>query len=276
MSIKKLMVVAAMVALGSGVLLADEEKEGWSNTAELGAVITGGNSDTSTISFKDTAKRSYARGELTITAAAIKAEQTTSTARNVDGSLVVDKVTETNAESYELKGKYRGQVTERFFWYGAGGWERNQPAGIDDRYLLGAGAGYLILKDAVQEFSAELGLDYVDETYVSGSVPSDANYASARGFLGYDRKLSETATLNAQMELLQNLDTSDDLRINAEASVTASLSSKLALKVGYAIKYDKSPAVALLNDPNNPAADPVLYEFDDTDTIFSASLVINY
>ena len=56
-------------------------------------------------------------------------------------------------------------------------------------------------------------------------------------------------------------------------SVTAALTSKLALKTSYTVRYDNEPVVEVLEAPG---FDPVLFEFDETDTILSASLVIDF
>ncbi|MDQ7006707.1 MAG: DUF481 domain-containing protein [Acidobacteriota bacterium] len=270
------MIVSFVLAMGSGPACAEDAEKDWTNTAEFAAVITGGNSQTTTLSIKDTFKKTYAGGELTLDMVLLKAKQTDRTPRNEGGTLFVDEISKTNAEYYALQGKYRGQIRDGLFWYAGGGWERNQPAGLDNRVSAGGGLGYLIFRDATMELSGELGANYVDESYVSGTLPDGADYINVRGFIGYTRKLSPTAHLDARLEMLQNMDDSDDLRVNAEASVTASLTSQLALKVGYSIKYDKSPVMILLSDPADPTAPAVFYEFDDTDTIFAASLVINY
>ncbi|HHN75188.1 MAG TPA: DUF481 domain-containing protein [Acidobacteria bacterium] len=272
----KVLLLGLVLVLAVASAPAEEAEKDWSNTAEFAAVITGGNSQTTTLSIKDTFKKTYANGELTVGMVALKAKQTDSNPRNSGGNLIVDEITKTNAEYYSLEGKYRGQIREGFFWYAGGGWERNKPAGLDNRLNAGGGLGYSILKNATSELSGELGVSYVDESYLAGTLPDGADYLNTRAFIGYTRKLSSTATFDTSAEFLQNMEDSDDLRVNAEASVTASLTSKLALKVGYSIKYDKSPVTTLLTDPADPLAPPVLFEFDDTDTIFAASLVINY
>ena len=43
--------------------------------------------------------------------------------------------------------KYRRGVTERFYWYAGAAWFQNFFAGIDDRYIVGAGVGYTFVKN---------------------------------------------------------------------------------------------------------------------------------
>ena len=66
--------------------------------------------------------------------------------------------------------------------------------------------------------------------------------------------------------------------MNWTTALTASLTSKLALRVSYALKYDRQPALLLV--PPSAGAPPgtpdALFEFDTIDTILSASLVVKF
>ena len=152
-------------------------------------------------------------------------------------------------------------------------WGRNKPSGIKDRASVGAGVGYQFVKDDKDNLAGELGLDYTDETQVGVPEVSDS-FAGARGFLGYERKLSATSKFNAELELLENLDETSDWRGNAVASVTASLTQKLALKASYRLAYDNEPVQQVIPGPI-PAQDAI-FTVDKTDTILSIALVINF
>ena len=72
--------------------------------------------------------------------------------------------------------------------------------------------------------------------------------------------LKEGAWITLGGQVLPNLDDSDDLRADAEAAVVAPLSTHLAIKVGYLIRYDGQP------EPG----------FEETDTVFTTGLQVNY
>jgi putative salt-induced outer membrane protein len=261
-----LLLILAQPALGQ-----EESGRPWENTAELGFVTTTGNTQTENLTLKNTFKYSWEKTSLKLEASMLNAQQTTRDARNEGGSLVVDETTEKTAESYRLSGKVRRDLRERLFTYGAASWERDVFAGIDSRYVIGAGLGYKALTLPKHELSLEAGADYTDEQAV-GDADSET-YAGARAAGDYLWKFSDTAKLSQELELLYNLEESDDYRINSVTSVTAALTSKLALKTSYTLKYDNQPIVEVLTADG---FDPVVFEFDKTDTILSASLVINF
>ena len=102
---------------------------------------------------------------------------------------------------------------------------------------------------------------------------SDTDFSELRGYLDYDRKLSPTSKFFSELEVLENLDESSDIRANALVGMSASLSERIALAVSYGLKYDAEPVTVILTDPG---FDDVTYEFEDLDTTFKASLVINF
>ena len=61
-------------------------------------------------------------------------------------------------------------------------------------------------------------------------------------------------------------------------SLTASLSSRLALKLTYTVVYDNLPAdIAVGPGPGTlPGAGPIPFPAEKTDTFLTASLVLNF
>ncbi len=268
-------VLCALITATPGLVQAEDEANDrpWTNKAEFSFVTTGGNSQTTTVSFANEFIYNWAASNLTVTASALKSDTTTRSVANLNGSLDINEITEATAEMYTLGGKFIRNIREGFYWYVAGGWERNRFAGIENRYNPGAGVGYRIFKTDKHELTSEFGANYTSESFVAGTIPTSASYAGARGFLGYKRALSETAEFSSTLELLQNLDVTQDLRGIWISSVTASLNARLALKVSYSVFYDKQPVEQVLEAVG---FDPVIYRFDTTDTILSASLVANF
>lgn len=264
------LVLLALVPMGPALAEDDAEARAWENKTELGFVTTTGNSETENFSVKNTFTYSWDATSLRFRASMLRASQTTRTAENVGGELQVSEMTETTAEAYALSGKVRRDLSERTFLYGAAGWERNRFSGIESRYVYGAGAGYQAAETETQKLALEIGLEYTDEESTSGL---NDTFAGARAAVEYEWKFSETAQFNQDLELLWNLEESDDYRINSISSVTAALTSKLALKTSYTIQFDNEPVVQILEAPG---FDPVVFEFEKTDTILSASLVINF
>ncbi len=274
--IRRLLVASIVVAAACGTFALAQDAapaRPWTNTAEFGFVMTTGNSETQNFKFSNKFVYKFPRLDLEIDALALRAEQTTRTVTNDEGVLVVSEVDETNAEAYGLGGRIRVPVNERFFWYTGLSWARNRFAGIDSRYVLGAGVGYVFFQNDRNKLRGEAGGEYVDETYIDGTIPPDANFAAARGFLGYELTLSETAKFTQELEVNQNLDESDDLRARSETAIVATLTRTLALKASYTVLFDNEPVVETISAPG---FDDVFFEFDDVDTILAMSLVINF
>lgn len=267
----------AMALLAAPVARAADEAEGagrpWTNSAEVGFVQTSGNSETTNIKLSDKFVYGWDKWQLEINALALRAEQTTRTAANVAGALVVTEESKTTAETYQLGGILRRDIRDGFYWLTGLEWTRNRPAGLDDRYQAQVGLGYRFFKTDVHELQTELGVTYTDETFVPGTEPPDQNYAGARAFAGYTRKLSPTSTFTQTLELLENLDDTADWRGKSETAVTASITSSVALKASFTLLYDNRPVVQVLSAPG---FNDVLFEFDSTDTILAASLVVNF
>ena len=73
----------------------------------------------------------------------IKVKTTTTTVYAVGTADAVfeDKVTDTTAENYFLTGRYDRNISPKFFWFAGAGWDRNIPAGIQNRYVGFGGVG---------------------------------------------------------------------------------------------------------------------------------------
>lgn len=272
---KHLLIAAGILLLiGAAPAVAEEEDERpWKDVAEFSFVDTGGNAESSSLSFSNKFEYNWAKSAFTFDLGALRAE-TTSFSRTTSDDVTVDdtSLTEVSAEAYYANLKYSRDITDRFYWYGGLGWDRNTFSGINSRYVYSAGVGYLFFDDEGHSLKGEFGADYTDEEQTTGL---NDTFAGARGFLGYARPLSETANFTSDLELLQNLDESDDLRIRWINALTAAISSKLALKVSHSTFYDKEPAFVLAT-PIPPATTGVLFQLDETDTILSASLVVNF
>lgn len=245
----------------------------WTDTAELGVIVTGGNSQSTNFAASNKFGYTWEKAELVSNAAALRAESAPKPV-NVDG-VVFEPPKETTAESYLLDGKYRRTVRDGFFWYALAGWSRNRFQGIDSRLSGGGGAGYRFFERERGKLAGELGFDYTKEDPVDGD---SRNFAGARAFVGYERKIGESSKFTQDVEVLENLKDTQDLRAKSVSALTASLTSKLALKVSATVFYDKQPTVEVLSDSNLGNGDDgaVVRTYDKVDTILTASLVINF
>jgi putative salt-induced outer membrane protein len=163
----------------------------------------------------------------------------------------------TTANAIRLGGRVDRFITSRLSGFGGVGWERNRFAGISRRLEEIVGLAYLLIARPSDELRLEGGASFNQQRSVAG--PSD-EFVAARAAAAYKHTFFEKAYFQQLAEVLPNLETSDDVRVNAESALVAPLSDLLSLKLGYSIRYDRLP------EPG----------FAKTDRVFSSGLQINF
>lgn len=260
---------------------AAEEPAGWTGSGELGVVATSGNTETSSFSGRLEADREWASGTLRLTAAALRAEETESERRAVgatpdDVRIVETSESELTAESYSAAAQYDRELTERLFAFGSAGWERDELAGIADRFTVGTGLGHVWADREELSSRTSYGVTY---TYEEGTSGLEQDFAGLRVSWDYRRMLTETTTYTHAFVVNENLDDTDDLRADLLASIAVAMTERLALKVSGQVKLDNQPAFEAVPrelPDGTPAGDTVLVELEEVDTVLSAALVVNF
>lgn len=138
-----------------------------------------------------------------------------------------------------------------------GAYERNTFAGIERRFEEAAGLAATLLAGDGNTLETELGASLNQQTPVTGTTET---FAAGRVAAAYRRDLTATAFLTVDGEFLPNFKTSDDWRVNGEATLVAPISSRIATKLSYVVRYDNLPETG----------------FDTTDRIFTAGLQLTF
>ncbi len=214
----------------------------WHDEAELSYVDTGGNTQVTTLSWKNSL-------------IAPLGDNTTGTWR-VEG-LYGRADGQRNAEHYatELRGDHSYNTVLYSFAYG--GWTRDQFSGIDGRYYGGAGGGYRLLAGPTQYLTAEAGLSFTHENRTDGT---NKRYPGGRFFGKYEYRFTKKTKFTQSVEWLADLHQFSGWRLNTETAITAALNSWMSLKTSYVVKYDHQPV-----DDLKP-----------TDTVLGAALVVDF
>jgi putative salt-induced outer membrane protein YdiY len=274
--------LCGIVACG-GALAADEPELGWSDKAELSYVMTAGNSEGSTLGLKNELKRTWADALFTLRASAVRAESTTffRTAVGTPDSFVLIEDEESNltAENYLLAGRYDQEITERFFWYGGAGWDRNRFAGIQNRYVAEGGVGNVWVDTDTVKFKTSYALTYTDQEDVVEVPDSDGGFLGLRLGWDYLHQFGANTTYTNVLVVDDNLDETSDWRADMTNSVAVAMNKRLALKATLQWLYDNQPsftAVPLVDGLGVPTGASALVELDELDTVFTTSLVVNF
>src|SRR5262245_25961047 len=117
MKARSVVLTASLFALTLPSAAQEEPQKPWTSVTELGLVMTTGNSEAQSLNFGEKFNYKWPKAELAVEASAIRAESTTRTVTNTGGVLTETETTDTTAELYALGGKFRRDVTPRFFWY---------------------------------------------------------------------------------------------------------------------------------------------------------------
>lgn len=208
-------------------------------TGDVGFVNAAGNSEVTTLNVGE---------KLVFTRARLKLTQQFSTVYGRTGDS-----TTTSQWRASARGDYNfaGPVAA----FGRVGFERNALAGITRRFEEAVGLAATVLARERTTLDAELGISLNQQT---STADVTTNFAAGRAAANFRQYVTEAAFLSQDVEVLPNLETTDDIRLNSESALTAPISSRIAVKLSYAVKFDNVP------EPG----------FEKTDRIFTAGLQI--
>ena len=282
---KLLCVVAALLFIGftAGIPVRaqDKPKEGWSDVAEFSYVATAGNSQVKTLGLKNLLKRTWERDSFELKAGAVRSESTTKTWTVLStGEIDEQSTTTLAAENYYLNGRYDRKITDKFFWFGGAGWERNRPAGVDSRTWGSGGVGNIWADTDTNKFRTDYSLTYTKQKDVVQAPDFEDTFMGARFSWNYLQKFGAVTTYGNDFIIDENLNDTSDFRGDMTNWVAVAMSQRLALKVSLQFLYDHVPAYAEANDPGPPpdgyTPGPDLVQLDSLDSIFMVSLVVKF
>jgi putative salt-induced outer membrane protein len=144
----------------------------------------------------------------------------------------------TSASLWRASARADRTLSGRFGIYLLGAFDRNRFAGISRRFEEGAGVVVKAVQSDQNLLELEVGGGLTQQRSIQGESTS---FASARGAATYRRSFSEASHAQLTVEVLPNLEESDDLRTNAVAELVAPLSQRIAMKLSYVLRYDNLP-----------------------------------
>lgn len=262
-------------------------KSPWSDKAALSYVSVGGNATSQSLGFSNDYKYTWSDAVFAFNLGGVRAGATT-VARSAYGAdlstatVVETRTTTTSTESYFTNLRYDHHLSERLEWFGAVGWERNIPAGLEGRYSGVLGLGHWWIKDERTQFFTDAGLGYTKETPVLSRPGTDEAFTTFRIGAKLEQKLFEASHFTSEATVTDSLKDHQNYLVVWRNAFTTNLSSILALKIGYDITYKNKPAYVGVDAVQTPVATPpvilgqVPFQLKTTDTAFMTSLVITF
>jgi putative salt-induced outer membrane protein YdiY len=147
--------------------------------------------------------------------------------------------------------------------YALTAFDKNKFAGIKSRFAEGVGVVAKILATDVDQLNLEAGFQITQQKNLDGT---DDNFKSLRAATLVKHTFPGKSYVFQSVEVLPNLDESDDLRVNSETAVVAPVSSHIGLKFSYVVRFDNLPAL-------NAAGTAPLQK---TDRIFSTGIQVTF
>ena len=239
------------------------------NSTELSVVVVSGNAESTSYGFRDKFVATWwPKSSLEITASAVRVETTTKKVDPDTGD--VDEETNTTASNKMILGRYNYKVTDHFFWFAGAGWDRNRPSGIDSRYTAFGGVGNIWVDREDLKFRTDYAASWTKEEDTLDNPNVDDSYIGVRLSDALLWKLGANTVFTNDTIVNENLDETSDLRVDMTNALAVNMSKHLALKVSLQWLYDHEPAALSISSGE------VLVEADNLDSIFTASLVVNF
>ena len=141
-------------------------------------------------------------------------------------------------ESFEVAGRGGRKLSDLFDLFIEHTYLKNRFAGLENRYVTSAGAGYFALKNDKHTLKAELLLGYTDEERTDLTRPQ---FMSGGGSVLYKWKVAATSEFTHETKYQPNFATADDWRLVSETAISAAISSMLSSKISWKYEHVNLP-----------------------------------
>jgi putative salt-induced outer membrane protein YdiY len=261
----------------------EERTLGWSNIADVGFVLTAGNTSTSSLTVDDKLIRAWENAELSFRFGVLRAKTVDdrfAVGTPEDFRVAEDTSREIDNERYYVSGRYDRDITERFFWVAGAGWDRDLDAGISNRSILYGGVGNKWRDDDHMRFKTDYTLTFTHRIDEIPDPERDTNYSEARFSSDYMHKLAANAQFDSDFVFFVNVGDGSDYRFNTIESVTSSLNSLMALRFSAQFLYQNFPAFEEIDlydvDPGGRVVGTAVVRKKKLDAILKFSLVVTF
>lgn len=251
-----LIVVVASLPLHA----ADDSKApklGWFNSTELSVVYTSGDSATQTYGFKNTLRKIWDKARYKLGADYLRADTADDRYLLVDPGYtflpgeqptdptvtLVTPPVEPDVEKIFVESIYAREITERFFWTAGASWDRNEDAGILNRYIGFGTVGNRWFNRDDFAWSTTYGLSYTDRPEEHTEPGREELFAGLR--LGSELRMKMGTITSFDNEFTGNVSFADrdDYSINITSSVSVVMSKHVSLKVSLQYLFNNEPAL---------------------------------
>jgi hypothetical protein len=232
-------------------------KLGWSNSTDLSLVLAAGNSAAQTLGLADQLRRVWKDARFEFEVNVVRSDTTDDNFFLVAPGLefppggapagpptsLIKPDPSLDIATYLIGGSYERNITPRFFWKTGASWDRNDDAGILNRYIVHAGVGNKWADSEGRRFATTYGISYTDREEETPDPEKDRRFPGARLGWDYMERLREGTTFDNKFAANVNLSDATDYSINTTAGLTVAVISHISLKVSLQWLYENEPAL---------------------------------
>ena len=292
-------------------------KLGWSNTTDLSIVLTAGNSAAKTWGFTDELRHLWKDARFKFEVNVVRSDTSDDRffqvasglefpvggAPDNPGTSLVKPDPTLDVANYLLRGSYQRNITPGFFWNTGASWDRNDDAGILNRYIVHAGVGNTWADSEQRRFATTYGISYTDREEEEPDPEKDRRFAGARLGWDYMERFNAGTTFDHKFATNVNLADPADYSIDTTSALTVAMATHISLKVSLQWLYENEPAlesdldvialVELINPDGIPSSGDEFFRTlssggsklvlgsadarkDKLDTIFRTALVLKF
>ncbi|MDH3629174.1 MAG: DUF481 domain-containing protein [Acidobacteriota bacterium] len=250
-----------------------ENTVGWANETELSLATTEGNSNTDSLAFKNSLTRSWKHSRLKLLFDGMRTNNADDRFLLIDpgqvflpgeqpnlvATEVISPSKDPDAEKYFFEGRFtRKMLSGTRSWNTGGSWDRNEDAGILNRYIAFGGIGNHWIDGPKLNLETSYGLSYTDREEEEPDPEKEQEFLGFRLTADFDYLVRPTTTLSYDFTGNINFEDRSDYSIDTAASVSVAMSGRISLKASIQLLNNSEPAledvdvIALLrlNDPD--------------------------
>jgi len=248
------------VGLGSsGAAISEDEPElGWFSSTELSLVYTEGNSNIDSLGIKATVGRDWKRSKVQIKLDAVQTNTSDDRFRVADpgftwlpgedpppltSSFLVEPPKESDVEKYFIEPRFERNFAKKKTWNVGASWDRNEDAGILNRYIGFGGVGNAWFSREDLEFRSNYGLSYTEREEETPDPEKDQEFAGVRLGWYYLNKFGKVTIFENEFTGNMSLEDRADYSLDMTSSLDVAMGKHLSLKISLQWQFNSEPAL---------------------------------
>jgi putative salt-induced outer membrane protein YdiY len=257
-----------LISILAGTLLArgaepaaTEEKKPppspWTNSTELSLVAVEGNASALTVGLKDTFEYKAKQGRSRFKIDALRSQTSDDPYLLVEPGIIfvpgeqptgfatiaVRPGAEPDVERYFVEGRYEGDLPKKATWNTGASWDRNEDAGILNRYIAFGGLGNAWKDRDDLKLRTTYGLSYTDREEEIEDPERERTFLGIRLSSDFMDKWGASTTYDNDLTFNISVKDYQDYNLDWTQSVSVSMGKHLSLKVSLQFLYSGEPAL---------------------------------